>query len=155
VSARVADDFLRTENAPSAKQSAEDTAFRAALEKAAAKCGCDIGELRWEPCTIDRTWGDRVGRVFFGASDEVNKRAADFFFAWRAKQKHRGCYDAQNSLSLAGKFTFLRFSNGADGWYRGVREPGEPTVLESGFVIECVERREGYAVSTTYYPCAD
>lgn len=130
--------------------------FETALRAAAAKASVSLDGLKWEACTTDRTWGDRCGLVFYGASPEVNERAAKFFHAWMAKQPRQGSYEAQRSLSFQGLMNFVRYSNGAQGWYKGALPPAPPPrTSESGFVHERTAGYEGYAVNTTYYPCAD
>ncbi len=130
--------------------------FETALRAAAAKAHIALEGLKWEQCTTDRTWGDRCGLVFYGASAEVNKRAAEFFHAWMAKQPRRSSYDAQSSLSVEGLMHFVRYSNGAQGWHRGAVTPAPaPYKIGADFILERVEAFEGFAVNTTYYPCAD
>ena len=132
--------------------------FETALRRAAAKAHISLDGLKWEGCTTDRTWGDRCGLVFYGASAAVNKRAAEFFYAWMCAQPRKGSYEAQTSLSVEGVMHFVRYSNKACGWYRGALPAApEPRKLEGcgDFVLERVEGFEGYAVNTTYYPCAD
>lgn len=131
--------------------------FRPILARKAAKAGVDISQLRIEGCTTDRTWGDRCGLVFYGASAEVNERAARCFLAWAQKQPRNSSYESQNSLSWQGPMNFLRFNNGAQGWHTGPAKskPAPMPLTGCDFVLECVEQREGFAVNTTYYPCAD
>lgn len=132
--------------------------FETALRAAAAKAGIALEGLKWEQCTTDRTWGDRCGLVFHGASAQVNRRAAEFFHAWVAAQPRRSSYEAQSSLSVEGLMHFTRWSNGACGWSKGALQAAPaPAELAgcSGFVLARTEAFEGYAVNTTYYPCAD
>lgn len=122
--------------------------FRAALVKAASVAGCNISALEWEHATLDSTWGDAVGLVFWGASDACNKRAAEFFVAWAGKHGRAeglfGGYHAQQSVSLRGERFYARFPNGSDGWYNAPTD--KPGVVET---------RKGYAASYVYYPCAE
>ncbi len=126
-----------------------------AMKASAARAGVSIEGLEWDGCEVDRTWGDRVGYVFYGAAPEVCVRAAKHYEAWIAKHGPKGSYGAQRSVGYVGEMTYLRFSNGAKGWYRGRVEPTAPYAMEDGFVVEAVETRTGYATSDTYYPCAD
>ena len=130
--------------------------FETALRAAAAKAHISLDGLKWEQCTTDRTWGDRCGLVFYGASAEVNERAAKFFHAWMAAQPRSSSYDAQSSLSVEGIMHFVRYSNNAQGWHRGALPAAPaPYTIGGDFVLERVAGFEGYAVNTTYYPCAD
>jgi hypothetical protein len=129
--------------------------FQASLERAARKAGIDLTGLKFEQCTTDRTWGDRVGQVFYGASPEVNERAARFFLEWIQKQPHVGNYEAQRSRSYQGAMYYRKFSNGAGGWDKSPLKPYAEYTLPSGFVMSVVEERTGVAVNTTYFPCAD
>ncbi len=135
-----------------------DDKFRTALNAAAAKAGIDVSAVEWTTCTTDATWGDRVGQVFFGSDDVTNERAARFFHAWIRKNSPSGNYDAQSSICFDGKFHYSRFSNGCEGWHKGPANEYEPQMLRSGdwsFLLERVEVKHGFAVSTTYYPGAD
>lgn len=134
----------------------ETEKFESALRGAAAKAGIDLSGLKFERCVTDRTWGDRCGVVFFGASAEVNKRAAEFVYTWMAKRPRVSSYDAQSSLSFQGLMSFQRFTNGAGGWSPGAL-PADPApyAISTGFVMARTEGFEGFAVNTTYYPCAD
>lgn len=136
----------------------QNAKFEAAFRAAAAKAGVDISAVKWTGCTTDATWGDRVGQVFYGADPAVNERAAKFFEAWYRKNAAASSYDAQSSIGFAGLYHFSRYSNGAQGWYRGALPPAPaPYKIDmcGDFVFERVEAYEGYAVSTTYYPSAD
>ena len=135
--------------------------FETALRSAAAKCGQSLDGLRWERCTIDQTWGDRCGLVFFGSSAKVNERAAKFFEAWADKNLRKlgavGGYETQESIRFAGLFHFSEYSNGAKGWHRGpMGEAPAPRTLPGcgDFILERTKAHEGYATSYVYYPCA-
>jgi hypothetical protein len=123
--------------------------LRADLKRAAEKCGCDVSALQFEHATLDRCWGDLVGLVFWGASDECNKRAAEFFARWADKNRERfnlcGGYSRQQAIRYEGVRHYARFSNGAEGWYRTAVE------LRDGLV----ETRVGHAAAYVYYPCAE
>lgn len=126
--------------------------FRAALVAAADLAGCDISALCWEHATLDNTWGDLVGLVFWGASDECNKRAASFFSTWAAKHGRAfglfGGYSAQESVSERGVRYYRRYADRKNGdWYPSPR--AEYTTEEP------VEARVGWAASYVYYPGAD
>jgi hypothetical protein len=126
--------------------------FAGALYAAATKAGVGgLEDLEWEGVTTDATWGDRCGLVFFGATPEVNERAAMFFVAWAGKNLRKlgivGGYQTQESISFAGEFTFTRFANGAKGWHRTRGEYTGST--------ELLETFKGFATSYVYYPCAD
>ena len=141
----------------------EDT-FKTALTSAATKAGIDTADLKWERCTTDSTWGDRCGLVFFGASPEVCERAARYFEAWARKHlramKVVGGYGSQESIGYVGEMYFVRYENGANGWY--VNRPSMAKVdfeagtvtTDYGHVTRPVEMRRGIAVSYIYYPCA-
>jgi hypothetical protein len=130
--------------------------FKAALARAAAKAGVSLEGLQSTAVCTDRTWGDRCGVVFYGASPEVNERAARFFLAYAGKQPRKSSYEAQSSLSYHGGMVFTRWSNGAQGWHSGALAPAPaPRTAENGFVHERLEGYEGVAVNTTYYPCSD
>lgn len=133
------------------------TKFQTALASAAAKAGIDISALKSAGCTTDSTWGDRCGIVFYGASIEVCERAAQFFLAYAQKQPRNSSYESQSSLGYQGRMHFVRYSNNAQGWYRGElpAAPAPYNIGTDGFVLERVEGYEGVAVNTTYYPCAD
>jgi hypothetical protein len=132
--------------------------FKTSLARAAAKAGVSLDGLEITGCTTDRTWGDRVGVVFYGAAPEVNERAARFFLAYAQRAPRKSSYDSQSSLSYQGVMHFVRYSNNAQGWYTGAL-PVAPAPYKSDlcgdFVFERVEGYEGVAVNTTYYPCAD
>jgi hypothetical protein len=132
-------------------------AFKASLARKAKAAGTDLTGLQIEGCSIERTWGDLVGYVFWGAAPEVNERCAAYFTRWMGKNDPRkGGYGAQRSLGDRGVYYFARYDNGAKGWYRGAL-PADSKVGEAkydgGPVLE--ETREGFAASTTYYPCAE
>ncbi len=131
--------------------------FKSSLAIAATKAGVSLDGLQVMGCTTDRTWGDRVGLVFYGAAADVCERAARFYLAYAQKQPRKSSYDAQASLSYQGIMHFVRYSNGAQGWYTGALPPAPacPADVNDGFILERVECYEGYAVNTTYYPCAD
>ncbi|MES2384510.1 MAG: hypothetical protein V4593_08170 [Pseudomonadota bacterium] len=133
-------------------------AFQSALSRAAEIAGVSLEGLLSAQCTTDRTWGDRCGVVFYGATMAVCERAARFFLAYAQRQPRRSSYDAQSSLGYHGVMHFVRYSNGAQGWYTGALPPAPaPTTIQGcgDFVFERVEGYEGVAVNTTYYPCAD
>lgn len=132
--------------------------FEKALARKAAAAGIDVSAVRYTAMTTDRTYGDRVGYAFHGASAEVNERVAVFFAAWLSRQPRTGSYEAQRSLAFEGVYHFERWSNGAQGWYRGAlgAAPAPHQLPGCGdFVFERAEGYEGYAVSTTYYPDCD
>lgn len=129
--------------------------FQASLERAARKAKMDLTGLKYETCTTDSTWGDRVGQVFYGASPEINERAARFFLAWIQKQPHTPNYDCQVSRSYQGAMHYRKFTNGAGAWHTGEPKPYTPMTLSNGFVVDVVEERTGVAVNTNYHPCAD
>jgi hypothetical protein len=137
--------------------------FTKALETAAKKAGFEAP--KFEDCTTNNTWGDRVGLVFYGSTPEVNERAAKFFEAWASKYLRKlgavGGYDAQGSIGYSGAFHYVRYDNKAAGWYRGAKntdKPGEVKATKevNGYDLKCVETRDdGHATSYVYYPCAD
>lgn len=126
--------------------------FAGALAAAAAKAGVSLEGLEWERCDTDRTWGDRVGLVFFGC--EGAERAAKFFEKWAGKNLRKmkvvGGYEQQESIGFEGPFRYLEFANGARGWYRGTVEG-----YEAPGRTELVKTKQGFATSFVYYPCAD
>lgn len=125
--------------------------FRAALAVAASKAGVSLEGLQIEGCTIDNTWGDKVGLAFFGAAPEVNARAARFFEAWARKHLRAmgvvGGYGCQESINYVGPMFRATYPNGAGGWYR--ESYRERMGGEGATVVD------GVAVSYVYYPCAD
>lgn len=140
------------------------TLFSNALHAAAMKAGSDLTGLQWESCDTDRTWGDRCGLVFFGASPEVNERAARFFETWASRNLRKlgvvGGYNAQESVGFVGELVFTRYANGASGWHRYTgRETLDFEALtvttDYGYTSHPVEMRRGVATSYVYYPCAD
>lgn len=147
------------------------TMLREAMKKQATACGCNIDGLDFEGCYTERTWGDRMGLAFFGASPEVCERAARFFEKWaaqNAKDMGIGDYSAQRSIAYEGPFYYVRFSNGASGWYRGTTEhkvgdvERKPAYVNSegrevfpAYDLKTEEVRHGFATSYAYYPCAD
>src|SRR5689334_4557943 len=68
--------------------------FKADLEKAAEKAGCDLSKLEIESCYMDRTWGDRCGFFFSG---EHAERAANWFYWWLTHKPLPSSYEAQRS----------------------------------------------------------
>lgn len=124
-------------------------AFKNSLTAKAKASGCELGELAFETCTTDNTWGDRVGLVFFGAPAEVQERAARYFEKWADANMNWGGYESQRSVRYEGEFHFARFDNGANGWYRGALDD------ETAAKKTLVESRVGHATSYVYYPCAD
>jgi len=128
--------------------------LRAAIARAAISKGWDITALEFEGASLDRTWGDKHGIVFWGGSPEVNQGAAALAEQWfrdhGATFKLFGGYDAQQSVGLCGLRYYARFSNGASGWYR---DPVKPRSEDQTPAL--VETREGVSVSYVYYPCAD
>lgn len=137
--------------------------FKAAIERAAAKCGSDISNLKWEDCSTDRTWGDRCGLVFFGAADDVNERAAKYFEKWAHKHLRAmgvvGSYNAQASISYAGEMYYSKCENGAGGWYPEgtdkVDLAAKTITTNYGSVSHAIEMRLGFATSYVYFPCAE
>lgn len=127
-------------------------AFAGALAKAAAKAGESLEGLAWEGCSLERTWGDLDGLVFFGGSEELSERAARFFQAWASRNlremKVVGGYGAQAAIRYAGPMTFRRFENGARAWGKG--EGG----TTSG-TVAVVETKKGHATAYVYYPCSE
>lgn len=125
--------------------------FEQSLHAAAARAGFakQIADVKFEFATLERTWGDRVGYVFYGADAATNERAARYFEKWYAKYAGPGSYEAQRSIAFRGEYSFSKFSNGAGGWSEGKLAP------YTGGSVTRVETREGYAVSTTYFPCSD
>lgn len=138
--------------------------FRVALDNAAKQKGIDASIIQWQPATMERTWGDRVGYVFFVDTDVSESRAA-FLACWAAKTFERwypdhapeGSYGAQRSIGFCGRFHYVEFNNGAKGWYRGQITPFEPRPpMEDGWRLERIKAiPHGWGVATTYYPCAD
>lgn len=128
--------------------------LRAAIVVASKKCGCDISGLKWDTATLDNTWGDLVGLVFYGASDDANKRAAEFFAAWMDKHGRAmnivGGYERQSSIGVRGVRHFARYDNGAEGWYS---DPAKQNIYEGAPVL--VQTRIGYSASYVYYPGAE
>jgi hypothetical protein len=136
----------------------------ATIRAKAALCGADVTGLQMDTVTTDATWGDRIGLVFHGASDEVCERAARFFEAWASKNLRAlgvvGGYQAQSSIGYVGAMIFTRYQNGAKNWSRDDRcgvtydvEAG--TVTQYGVTDRPVEMKRGWATSYVYYPCAD
>lgn len=127
------------------------------LKRASERAGVDISGLQYDHATLEANWGDLVGLVFYGASREVNERAAQYFEKWAQKHFSAGNYNAQRAIRQMGEYHFSRFNNGAKGWYRGpLKEvPADRKLSGCDFVLKCVETREGFGVATTYYPCAD
>jgi len=141
-----------------------ESKFAAVLGASAKKAGMSLDGLKWERCTTDATWGDRCGLVFFGASPEINKRAAKFFEAWAALNLRKagivGDYNAQESIRFEGLFHYLAYNNGARGWYRGadlesLKVGDVKYTLSNGFDLALTEKRDGFATSYVYYPCGD
>ena len=148
-----------------------ETLFLVDLRKSAAKAGVSLEGLKYERATLDQTWGDKCGFVFYGASPEVNERAAKFFEAWARKNLRKlnavGGYNTQESIGFIGVYYFARYSNGAEGWHRF--SPSKPEIPVAGSVqtiascgpslpaweLRCEEVRLGYATSYVYYPGAD
>lgn len=123
------------------------SAFRKFLTERAAREGVDVSTLQVEGVTADRTWGDKVGFVFFGCTDEVNERVAACFERFAVKHTTSGSYEAQRSIGICGPRYFREYANGAKGWGRDEK----PEFCTS----TPVRAHKGYSVSTTYYPCAD
>lgn len=92
----------------------------------AQAAGCEVPEMHY--CTIDRTWGEKMGMVFIGKDAE---RAARFATLWVAKNI-KGSYDQQNVAGYSGLSTVTVHSK--EGKARQV---------------------EGHIVSAIYYPCCD
>lgn len=137
--------------------------FRSALENAAARAGIALQGLQFEGCSTDRTWGDRCGMVFFGATPEVCERAARFFVQWMHRWGRElnivGGYNRQASIGYEGQMVYTRWSNGAKDWYplRGEPMPvvGTEQKYSEEFTNRLEEVRVGIAASYVYYPCAD
>ncbi len=155
--------------------------FRKALHAAAAKCGSDVSGLTFGVCDTDRTWGDRCGLVFWGASPEVNEKAARYFERWASKHLRAmgvvGGYDRQESISYFGPLRFIAYDNKASGWYRtsdrgvsdtkvgdggeamiGWHKASDPNAKpgeREWTAARCVGVRDGFATSYIYYPCAE
>lgn len=135
--------------------------LEAALKKAAAKCGANIEGLKWEHCTTDNTWGDRVGLVYYGAAPEVCERAAKYAEAWMAKNLRKlgvvGGYDAQESIGYVGVYHYTAWSNKACAWSKGPLK-SEDVIGHKPYKdldLVCTEVRTGHATSYVYYPGAD
>ena len=111
-----------------------------ALSCAAAKVGVDVSGVRIANVLIDQTWGSRYGLCFYGASEDVCKRAASFYVAWCEKHEQ-----LNPELAMRGKLHFARWASGVSGWYQ---KPVEATP-------DLVESSVGYAVSTFYVPDSD
>jgi len=136
----------------------------ATIRAKAALCGADVTGLQMDTVTTDATWGDRIGLVFYGASDEVCERAARFFEGWASKNLRAlgvvGGYQAQSSIGYEGVMIFTRWDNGTKGWHRADRG-GVTYDVEAGTVTQFkvanrpVEMKRGWATSFVYYPCAD
>lgn len=136
----------------------------ATIRAKAALCGADVTGLQMDTVTTDATWGDRIGLVFHGASDEVCERAARFFEGWASKNLRTlgvvGGYQSQESIGYVGVMIFTRWDNGAKGWHRDDR-CGVTYDVEAGTVTQFkvanrpVEMKRGWATSYVYYPCAD
>ena len=137
--------------------------FRTDLLAAAKLAGFDVTDLRWESVTTDTTWGDRCGYVFTGCDAAVNERAAKYFQAWIARNAGAGSYGVQRSIGWAGEMLFTKWSNGVENWHRVTnlrdtdRNPavGDTLAGLGDARFTCLEVRRGFAVSTTYYPCAE
>jgi hypothetical protein len=126
------------------------SAFRKFLTERAAREGVDVSALQIEEVTTDRTWGDKVGFVFFGCTDEVNERVAACFERFAAKHMTSGSYEAQRSIGLQGPRFFHEYSNGVKSWStNGEVSTCSPNITLVRPIVK------GYSVSTTYYPCAD
>jgi hypothetical protein len=104
-----------------------------------------------------------VGLVFFGAATEVCERAARFFVQWVGRWGRElsivGGYERQSSIGYVGEMVFVRYTNGAKGWYRKDsfrKEPVAGTEERYGeFVNRLEEVRVGIASSYVYFPCAE
>lgn len=136
--------------------------LRADMEAAAKGCGCDLTGLRFESFASDRTWGDRMALAFFGAAEDVCRRAADFFVTWGARHlQPLSSVGAQVWVSANVRpdgavrtYTFRKFANGASGW----SEDGDTTVIRATYegapaLVE--EVHAPIAVDYVYFPCAD
>lgn len=138
----------------------EMEAFRVSLERAAARESVSVAGVKWEFATLEATWGDLCGYVFYGAEPAVCERVAEFFAKWMAKHGPKSCYEAQRHVRVHGKMHYSEFSNGARSWSRSPYEGPEVkryegVVTGEPFEVRLVEKREGVAVATVYYPCAD
>lgn len=126
--------------------------FKADLKAAAAKAGCDLSGLLIESCTMDQTWGDRIGLFFSGQHAE---RAAKWFAGWLLRNRGDGSYEAQRSVGGVEAWTRLVYkANGATSHCRGeAKAPDydrDPAAWLAGF-----ELTPGFSVSHTYHPCAE
>ena len=118
-------------------------AFLTFLPARAAREGIDVSALTIDWATLDSTWGDKCGFVFSGLTAELNERVAKCFEAFASKHYGRGSYGCQRSIGLlSGAFYQSTHPNSAGRWFRDLSTGSEGA-------------RQGVAVSTVYYPCAD
>ena len=121
--------------------------FRRFVALRAAREGVDVSGLQIEGATLEATWGDLAGFVFFGCTDAVNERVAECFEAYAQKHTHTGSYNAQRSIGLRGPRYFHEYVNGAKSW--------SSSETASKFTALARPIVKGYSVATTYFPCAD
>lgn len=124
-----------------------------AIAEAAKEAGHNVSAMECQPITVDNTWGDRVGLVFFGASEDANKWAASFAEDWIARNGERlnifGGYERQRSVGTHGPRYKCTYDDGTTGeWSRDNVAPSYSSYKVVSYVT-------GYTVSHTYYPCAD
>lgn len=124
-------------------------AIRTAMIAAASKAGIDLSSVRIIPGILDQTWGDLDGILICGVDMTTAARAA--VWAENYLRRHMGerRYNRQVNVDVRGEYTYLQYSNGAKGVYRGKVEPKDSKWAK------CEECLTGIAVSTCYYPCAD
>ena len=76
--------------------------FETALAASAKKARVSLDGLKWDDHLYLDAWGDRTGLVFYGASSDVNARAAKFFEAWSVKNKLGSGYPATREVTHKG-----------------------------------------------------
>jgi hypothetical protein len=121
--------------------------FRKFVSRRARLAGVDISNLEISGATLDSIWGDLVGYIFHGCTDEVNKRVADSFLAFASKHMSPGTLQAQRAIRSAGVRYLHSYTHGLCHWSI-FKDPSPWASIARPSV-------KGYAVATTYFPCTE
>jgi hypothetical protein len=128
-----------------------------ALEAASTKAGVSLEEIEVRYASIDRTWGDKVGLVVYGGTEELRARCAAFLSAWMRKNLDRkGSYEEQRTSHEIQPVGWLLQESagrtGADAVF-----PIEPPSYQSEEQKAEYRKnlRPALAIPAFYYPCAE